>query len=201
VRLSIGDKKLHSHFVKVSGEIPETLPKDIRAIDPIEFPDRTFNNLANFLARTVAGQPLFTKAAQTIRERIEAARKDTGERSPEFLREENESLIKNCGLSGSKTKTLGHIWDAHLAGLLSSVKLKALLHTEHTARLSSIWGIGPWTCDMASIFYFKDEDIWFEGDMSAQNTFQRHISRRKPSLALHRAYLAFRMWRILDGGG
>ncbi len=200
------DKKLHARLIKVSGEISETLSEDIRAIGPIEFPDRKFNSLANFLARAVVGQQLSTKAAQTIRERIEAARKDASERSPEFFREENASLIKNCGLSGSKTKTLGHIRDAHRAGQLSGAKLKALDHTERTARLSSIWGIGPWTCDMASIFYFKDEDIWPEGDVSVQNTFQRYIGRRKPALtaarfAPHRSYLAMYMWRILDGGG
>mgnify|MGYP003758898645 FL=1 len=78
-------------------------------------------------------------------------------------------------------------------------------HTERSARLLSIWGIGPWTCDMASIFFFKDEDIWPEGDISVQNTFRRYIGRKKPTLAAarfapHRSYLAMYMWRILDGG-
>lgn len=199
------DKKLHARLIKVSGEISSKLSGEIRGLGPIEFPGRKFTSLANFLARAVVGQQLSTKAAGTIRERIETARKKAGERAPEFFREENAPLIRSCGLSASKTKTLAHIRDAHRAGRLSGAKLKALDHAERTARLSSIWGIGPWTCDMASIFYFKDEDIWPEGDVSVQNTFRRYIGRRKPALAAarfapHRSYLALYMWRILDGG-
>lgn len=200
------DKKLHARLIKVSGEISKKLSGEIRGLGPIEFPGRKHKNLSNFLIRAVVGQQLSTKAAQTIRERIENARQETGERSPEFFREENAALIRSCGLSAGKTKALGHIREAHLAGRLSGAKLGAMNHKERTAHLSSIWGIGPWTCDMAAIFFFRDEDIWPEGDVSVQNTFRRYIGRRKPSLAAarfapHRSYLALYMWRILDGGG
>lgn len=77
---------------------------------------------------------------------------------------------------------------------------------ERSEHLQSIWGIGPWTADMASIFYYQDPDVWPEGDMAVQKAFARFTDGVFTAIDVanlfspHRSYLALYMWRIVDGG-
>ncbi|MEM8810884.1 MAG: DNA-3-methyladenine glycosylase 2 family protein, partial [Cyanobacteria bacterium P01_G01_bin.38] len=75
---------------------------------------------------------------------------------------------------------------------------------DRAQRLTAIWGVGQWTADMMSIFYFGDPDIWPDGDVTARtNLIQLTSARRKTTLtaarfAPHRSYLALYMWRHSD---
>ena len=74
---------------------------------------------------------------------------------------------------------------------------------ERAQQLLGMWGIGQWTCDMASIFYFKSPDIWPDGDVTVRKTFSRLIGRRNPTRAAeqfspYRSYLALSMWEVVD---
>ncbi len=199
------DKKIHSRFIEISSEFSKTLSEDILAIGPVDFPKHKRSSLSVFLARAVVGQQLSLKAARTIWGRIEEAIKESKGEMPGFFLEENTSLIRNCGLSGNKTRALISIREAHDAGALSNTKIRKMDHEARSKHLSAIRGIGPWTCDMASLFHFQEPDIWPEGDISVQKTFARYLGRRKPAKAAarfapHRSYLAMYMWRIVDGG-
>lgn len=198
------DKKTHAHFIEISSRFSIVLAEDIRAIGPLDFPDRKYGSLSLFLSRAVVGQQLSLKAARTIWDRIFEAGKKSGFGVPEFFREENAEAIRNCGLSRNKTKALIGIRKAHEAGALSGAKARKMNHAARSDQLSSLQGIGPWTCDMASIFFFRDPDVWPEGDVTVRKTFARYIGRKKPARAAalfapHRSYLALYMWRIVDG--
>ena len=57
---------------------------------------------------------------------------------------------------------------------------------------------------MLSIFYFRDNDIWPEGDLAVQRVFKRYIGRRKPAKAAalfapYRSLLALYMWKLVNG--
>jgi len=198
------DKKIHSLFVEISSEFSKALSEDIRAIGPVDFPKRKRTSLSVFLARAIVGQQLSLKVARTIWGRIEEAIERSKGDIPGFFREENTDLIRSCGLSGNKTRALISIREAHQAGALSNTKVRAMDHAGRSRHLSAIRGVGPWTCDMASLFYFQDPDIWPEGDISVQKTFARYLGRRNPTKAAarfapHRSFLAMYMWRIVDG--
>lgn len=198
------DLKTHAHFIEISAELSPALADEIREIGPISFPDRKYGSLPRFLARVVVGQQLSFKAARTIWGRIEEARKESGNRIPNFFCEENSEAIRGCGLSRNKTKALIHIREAHEAGALSRAKVRAMDHDDRSSHLSAIWGVGQWSCDMASMFYFQDPDVWPDGDITVRNTFARYIGRKKPEKAAarfapYRSYLALYMWRIVDG--
>lgn len=198
------DKKTHNRFIELSSDFSRALEEKIRAIGPIDFPDRKRVSLTLFLARAVVGQQLSLQAARTIWGRIEAAAKESEFRMPDFFREENEGTIRICGLSRNKTKALIGIREAHDRGILSASKIRKMDNSARSAQLSALWGVGQWTCDMTSIFFFRDPDIWPGGDVTVQNTFARFIGRRNPErtaarFAPHRTYLALYMWRIVDG--
>ena len=69
-----------------------------------------------------------------------------------------------------------------------------------------IWGVGSWTCDMVSIFYFKKLNIWPVSDLSATKKFRTYIDDQyiiseDKALSLfspYRSLLAMYMWKILD---
>ncbi len=198
------DKKIHARFIEISSKFSRTLSEDIIAIGPVEFPKRKRTSLSAFLARAVVGQQLSLKAARTIWGRIEEAIKESKGEIPGFFREENTGLIRSCGLSGNKTRALIGIREAHRAGALSNAKVRRMDHAARSSHLSAIRGVGPWTCDMASLFHFQDPDIWPEGDITVQKTFARYLGRRKPAKAAarfapYRSFLARDMWRIVDG--
>jgi DNA-3-methyladenine glycosylase II len=76
-------------------------------------------------------------------------------------------------------------------------------HLARSEHLAQIHGIGQWTCDMVSLFYCRDPDVWPEGDLAVQRVFARYIGRRKPARAAavfapHRSLLALYMWRLVD---
>jgi len=93
---------------------------------------------------------------------------------------------------------------AESEGRLEVETLRELVHEERSMRLTSIWGVGQWTADMMSIFYFGDQDVWPETDITVWKTLERLTSKRRNTtrtaalFAPHRSYLAMYMYRIAD---
>ena len=98
---------------------------------------------------------------------------------PGFFVEGNEGALRACGLSKNKVRTLLGIHWAEAAGLLHRDKVRAMDHRSRSDHLMALWGIGQWTCDMVSIFYCRDQDVWPAGDKTVEKTFARFIERRK----------------------
>lgn len=194
---------LYKQFLQTAERISPALRDDIAAIGPLWFPEREDHGVALFMARAVIGQSLSTKAARTIWSRIEAAAANAGTTLPEFFRDDDAAAIKACGASSNKVKALVSIREAELTGHVGPL-IHAMDHVDRSAHLAQIWGIGQWTCDMVSIFYCRDPDVWPEGDVAVQKAFGRYLGRRKPAKAAaaftpYRSVLALYMWRIVDG--
>jgi len=76
--------------------------------------------------------------------------------------------------------------------------------------LTNIWGIGPWTAEMALIFYFQEPDVWSESDIRLQRGLQLIATKKNLSLAEmrklveafvpYRSFLARNIWNMLDTG-
>jgi len=194
---------LHSRSLKIAEGISEPLLKALILSGPSSFPERENAGLVRFLARAVVGQQLSTKAARSIWSKVEISAFSSGLGIPEIFSGNSFDVLKTCGVSGNKIKALRHLYDANTAGFLCGETICQLDHKERSLRLLSIWGIGQWTCDMVSIFYFRCPDVWPEGDVTVQKTFGRLIGKRKPLRAASkfgpfRSYLALSMWKIAD---
>ena len=191
------DPELHRRLIAMAGSVSPELQAHIAAA-PIWFPARPDNGVAAFLARAVTGQQVSAAAARSIWARVEAA---AGERLAEFLCAANEAALKQCGLSRNKIRALCQIGAAHAAGFLDSAEIRALDHAARSVRLTEIWGIGQWTCDMLAIFYCNELDIWPDGDLAVVRGVKRFARRRKPErvaaqFAPYRSLLALYMWRL-----
>lgn len=197
---------LHRQFIATARRVSPPLERAIARVGRVALPPRNGRSLAWFLARVVTGQQLSTSAARSIWARVEARVRAADSSMPEFFCAKNARALRRCGLSRAKTRTLIAIRAAHVRGLLTVTRLRRMTHAERAQHLQQIWGIGQWTADMASIFYFGDPDVWPEGDAGVSRGLATIVGRRSKktlrriadAFSPHRSFLALYMWRTLD---
>lgn len=195
--------EVHAFLVAAAAELSPLLRDDLLRIGPLWFPEREDRGLALHLARAIVGQQLSTKAARSIWSRLEAAADAAGEPLADFLRAANTPAIRACGVSGNKAKALIGIAAAAADGRLEAGVVRAMDHPARSAHLGGIWGVGQWTCDMVSIFYCRDPDVWPASDSSVRRMFAKFTGDEMPDAAAgrfapYRSILALHMWRLLD---
>lgn len=193
---------IHNRFIEIASDISSDLARGIEQVGPLDFRGDKSQPLADRLCRSVAGQQLSVKAARSIWNRVlEAA---DGKPLNEFFIEENTGQLRSSGLSAAKIRALCGIATEARAGRLEADELGALDHKTRSLRLTRLWGVGQWTVDMISIFYFGDEDVWPDGDLVAKKTLEKLTSRRRKTIrtaerfAPHRSRLALYMWAYKD---
>lgn len=199
--------KLHRDFLKLAGDFSPDLQGHMRRLGPLKIPSRKHLGLPHFLARVIIGQQLSTKSAQTIWARIKAAAREADQRIPQFFCPENVDAIRACGASGNKINALLAINEAHKQHLISPARLRKMDFETRSATLLELHGVGQWTVDIASMFYFGDTDIWPVGDLAVARTFRSYLNARQVRkmddlvlrFAPNRSYLAYYMWQIIDG--
>ena len=195
-------RAIHARFVDTARALSPALSDAIAALGPVELTSRADLPFADYLCRAIAGQQLSVKAATSIKSRVE----DSAAGTPliEHFHDANTDLLRSCGLSRAKTKTVCAIAALARQGELKDDQLRAMSAAERTARITAIWGVGQWTADMMNMFWFGEPDIWPEGDVAARKTLQRLTSARRKTVrtaarfAPQRSYLALYMWRHVD---
>ena len=193
---------IHEHFLSISPALSPALADAIERLGPVSLPRRDDIAFPEHLARAVAGQQLSVKAARSIWARVEQA--CAGAPLIEAFEQGRAEELRACGLSTAKVKTLLAIGDAAREGRLDGEALRPLSANERAAELTSLWGVGQWTADMANLFWFGEEDIWPDGDVAARKTLSALTSARRKTVrtaqrfAPYRSYLALYMWRWVD---
>ena len=195
-------KVIQAQFVKIAQELSPALAAAIAQPPPVNLVADQKSPFAEKLCRAVAGQQLSIKAAAAIWQRVVD---HAGEQSLiEHLTLVHPEDLRACGLSAAKAKSMGAIALAAQAGQLNADTLGTLNHTDRSQHLTAIWGVGQWTADMMSIFYFGDADVWPERDTTARKMLEHLTSRRRKTVrtaaqfAPYRSYLALYMWRQVD---
>jgi DNA-3-methyladenine glycosylase II len=194
--------EVHSHLLAAAEPLSSDLYRAIERLGPLELPRRDGAPFPQYLCRAIAGQQISVKAAQSIWSRVEASAGDTP--LLDHFVETNTDVLRGCGLSGAKTKTIIAIADTHRTVGLDSDELRALSVPERTARLTAMWGVGQWTADMMNMFYFGEPDIWPDGDVAARKALERLTSKRRKTVRTAerfrpwRSWLAFYMWAHVD---
>jgi DNA-3-methyladenine glycosylase II len=196
-------EQAHAFLLAAAAPVSPALRDALVRGGPLWFPDREDRGLAMQLARAIVGQQLSTKAARSIWSRLEAAAATAQQPLTAFLCDENTAAVRACGVSGNKVRALLGIAAAAAAGRLDAAAVRAMDHAARSTHLRDLWGIGQWTCDMVSIFYCRDEDVWPASDASVQRMFA-NLAGNEPTttaalrFAPYRSILALHMWRLLD---
>ena len=191
-------------------QIAETDKKFIPVIESSKLCDLGINNSdeTHFesLVSSVISQQLATAAARTINQRFKAV---TGKVTPRNVVNLSESDLRGAGLSAAKAKTI--------QGLASAANSKEIdfnkLHLEEDdlvySKLTSLWGIGPWTVDMFMMFQLGRLNVWPTGDLGVRRGWEKiHrlkeeivpkvLEQRGAKFQPHRSVVAWYCWRALD---
>lgn len=171
-------------------------------------PKKRNDQLFAALASSVVGQQLSTRAADTIWERVKAA--SGGKVTAETIAALPAARLRKAGLSAAKVKTLKELSKAVRKDGLNLLALRKVPYEEAAARLTSIWGIGPWTVEMFLIFSLGNRDIFSPGDLALARAVEKlyGLPKNAPRAELiriaerwspHRSFACLILWKLYEG--
>jgi DNA-3-methyladenine glycosylase II len=158
------------------------------------------------LARSIVGQQISVKAADSVWARFSAA---VGAVRPISVQCAGAPGLAGCGLSQRKIEYLCDLAEHFLSGRLDPAHWDAMADESVIAELSEVRGIGRWTAEMFLIFnqlrpdIFPLDDIglqravfgrYFAGEKQTPKTLARFGERWRPWRSVATWYL----WRSLD---
>ena len=109
------------------------------------------------LARSIVGQQISVKAAQSVWDRLEKKLKRV---NPTNIKKIHSNTLKSVGLSRQKTLYLKNLAEAFIQNSIK-VKLWSKMNDEDIIKdLIQIKGIGRWTAEMFLIFNLCRQDVF-----------------------------------------
>jgi DNA-3-methyladenine glycosylase II len=158
------------------------------------------------LARSVVGQQISVRAAQSVWERVELACPKLAPQ--QFIRLGHDKLTA-CGLSKRKAEYILDLAQHFVSGALHVDKWTAMLDEAVIAELTQIRGIGRWTAEMFLIFNLSRPDVlplddlgliraisinYFSGEPVTRSEAREVAANWEP----WRTVATWYMWRSLD---
>ena len=158
------------------------------------------------LARSIVGQQISVKAAESVWRKFAAA---VPEIRPEVIHAHDGEALRACGLSRSKVLYLQDLARHFIEGRLEIRRWKRMSDDELIAELTQVRGIGRWTAEMFLIFYMTRPDVLPVDDIGLQRAMSLHYNRGRPLTKLKMNSIAKRwlpwrsvatwyLWRSLD---
>ena len=200
-------EQAHRHLIDTSVLRYSEVHKLVSANGIIALEKCVEENLFDFLAKVVASQQLSNSAASTIFSRVKNAASAADMSLVDFVDAKNNHRLASCGLSRNKVKALFALKAAFSQGVLCEGEISSPTYADISARITSIWGLGQWSADMAAIFYYQLPDVWSEGDMSLQRGISTLTGvNPKQSMSVvskfspYKSFLALHIWKGVDEG-
>jgi DNA-3-methyladenine glycosylase II len=167
---------------------------------------RTRGDAFNTLARSIVGQQISVKAAESVWQKLVA---NVPAIRADILHGHDVDALRACGLSRSKVIYLQDLSRHFLEEKLNPQAWKKMSDDELIAELTQIKGIGRWTAEMFLIFHLTRPDVFPIADLGLQKAMNRHYNKGKPLSARKIAKLSamwqpwrsvatWYMWRSLD---
>jgi DNA-3-methyladenine glycosylase II len=158
------------------------------------------------LARSIVGQQISVRAAQTIWDRL-AARLDGV--SPELVLGARRPTLRACGLSGQKADYLKDLARKFADGDLDASGWHALDDEMLIVELTRVKGIGRWTAEMFLMFHLVRPDVLPLADIGLQRAMRLHYNGGRPlsvarmrklgaAWAPWRSVATWYLWRSLE---
>jgi len=165
---------------------PEFWPRAKRALsrrDPIlrnlikTYPDAALGGRGDAfqtLARSIVGQQISVKAAQSIWNRFAEC---SGAVTPQAVAALKPEQMRACGLSAGKTRYL-HDLAAHFAsGSVQPHRWPEMTDEEIIEDLVRVKGIGRWSVEMFLIFHLMRPDVFPVDDLGLRRAMERLYNR------------------------
>jgi DNA-3-methyladenine glycosylase II len=131
------------------------------------------------LVRAIVAQQISTKAANSVRTRLEEALAPAG-LVPSAVLAASDETLRGAGLSAAKARSLRDLAEHAHDGRLLLDTLHELPDEEVIARLIPVRGIGPWTAQMFLIFSLGRLDVLPVADLGLRVGVQRQYNLAEP---------------------
>ncbi len=164
------------------------LARLVAAHPPLRLGSR--GNAFQTLARSIVGQQISVKAAQSVWTRLSAA---CSEVAPAVVLAADTTTLRACGLSGRKVEYLQDLarhFESRAGGIdgWSGMEDEAIL-----AELTAVRGVGVWTVQMFLIFHLARPDVLPMADLGLRRAIELAYSRGRQTPPRQVARLS-RLW-------
>ncbi len=188
--------KAHAFLLEISKKIQhESFHKFMQTADIISIESRVDKSLSLtfFLVKTIIGQQVSVKAAESIWLKVQNVLNNS-------LSNISLELLREQGLSKPKASYVhGIILDKKIQ-LLDKASLKKLSDEDLSNLFLSIKGVGPWTLGVIRMFYIQDSNVFLKGDLAinkALGNFFNSIKYDGEDYSPYKTYLCLYLWRSL----
>src|SRR5919112_6539460 len=146
------------------------------------------------LARSIVGQQISVKAAQSVWDRFRGCVKKV---TPESVVAADRKALRACGLSDRKTEYIADLAQHFADGKIHVQRWPEMSDEEIIAELVEVRGIGRWTAEMFLIFNLLRPDVFPLDDLGLQKGIRvSYFKGRKVSLArMRKLGESWRPWR------
>lgn len=158
------------------------------------------------LCRSIVGQQLSVKAAQTIFTRFQNLL--NGNITPEKVLKINKEKLRECGISYPKINYLKDLSEKIIEKKLDLDNISDLDDETIIKNLTIVKGIGQWSAEMFLMFSLGRPDVFSAGDLGIKNAIKKLYQLDNPSIAElleisskwspYRTYACMILWRSLD---
>ena len=188
--------KAHAFLLEISKKTQhDNFHKFMQTADIISIESRVDKSLSLtfFLVKTIIGQQVSVKAAESIWLKVQNVLNNS-------LSNISLELLREQGLSKPKASYVhGIILDKKIQ-LLDKASLKKLSDEDLSNLFLSIKGIGPWTLGVIRMFYIQDSNVFLKGDLAinkALGNFFNSIKYDGEDYSPYKTYLCLYLWRSL----
>ncbi len=158
------------------------------------------------LARSIVGQQISVKAAESVWQKISVA---IPALTPNSITAAELHTLRACGLSARKIDYLHDLSRHFLQGTFDENTWKRMDDQALIDELTQVKGIGRWTAEMFLIFYMQRPDVLPLDDIGLQRAISQHYNSnlpvtKKTMLELSKPWQPWRsvatwyLWRSLD---
>jgi DNA-3-methyladenine glycosylase II len=200
-------RKILNHFKEKDIKLFNVIDEEIK-IFSLDTKEKTPNELFQSLCRSIVGQQLSGKAAESIHNRF-LTLFPRNNVTPKKVLEFTEHDLRNVGMSYGKARALRDHAQKVLDKRIVYKDIDKKTDVEIKDMLLQIKGVGPWTCEMFLMFSLGKEDIFSPKDLGLQKGIQKvYKLREKPDeikaenlskkWAPYRTYASIILWHHLD---
>ena len=188
----------HKTLLRVSKEKKfDLLKRYLQESEPVQI-NLSSLPLIEYLSSVVVSQQLSTKAAKTIWSRVHPIL------NAHTNYQNLETKLHAAGLSKSKANYVIGLSNNLDLSSLQRGDLKELSNIEFENLLIANKGIGPWSVQMAKMFYLGDTDVMPINDLGIQHAHEYFFSEHEMNEKFYepfrpwRTYLSLFMWKSIS---
>ena len=190
-------KKAHGHLLVVSKTQNHlSFHQFLQTVEVISIDTRVDSSLSlkYFLIKTIIGQQVSVKAAQSIWLKV----KNVLDKTQQSI---TIDMLKEQGLSKPKAAYIFGIINNKSIEEATIAKLKKLSLEDLSHFFLQLKGVGPWTLGVVRMFFIQDTDVFLEGDLGINKALENFFNSKDYSgkhYSPYRTYLCLYLWKSLN---